>query len=436
MVCRQIASRPGYRRGMVAIMAAVCFTVLLAAAALALDGGALLTERRHAQETADAAALAAADDLFLNYPANNGVDSGGTAASSAQTVATANGFSNDGTTSSVTVNIPPAGGNFTDSKKYPGYVEVILTYQVSRSPIGSIFGSGTIPVTARAVARGLWVPAKPQIIAFDLRSNPPPYGGGLGIGHSSGTIQVLGGPVDVDSSSAAAASDTSPASQMTAPAFNITGNYQGNFATSNGGSPTTGTRPVPDPLSYLPAPGGLSAQSNPGTISSGEVTLQPGSYSGSLVINGTATVHLQSGIYAIQGGNFVFTSTGTLDTVGGGVMIYVNPALTFATLPSINISATGSNPVILKPLTSGPYQGITIFQDQSAQPKVVLTGNGFYNITGTIYASNDIIQVTSSNDPSMGSQYMGRVIQLAGTSDWTITQLPQPSHTRLIGLVE
>jgi len=81
MVCRQIASRPGYRRGMVAIMAAVCFTVLLAAAALALDGGALLTERRHAQETADAAALAAADDLFLNYPANNGVDSGGTAAS-------------------------------------------------------------------------------------------------------------------------------------------------------------------------------------------------------------------------------------------------------------------------------------------------------------------------------------------------------------------
>ncbi|HZT79695.1 MAG TPA: pilus assembly protein TadG-related protein, partial [Gemmataceae bacterium] len=91
----------GRRRGAVAVLVAVCLTVLMGVVALSIDGGLLLQERRRAQATADAAALAAADDLFKNYNTNLGKDPSGSAAASARTVAKANGYSNDGTTSVV-----------------------------------------------------------------------------------------------------------------------------------------------------------------------------------------------------------------------------------------------------------------------------------------------------------------------------------------------
>ncbi len=194
--------------------------------------------------------------------------------------------------------------------------------------------------------------------------------------------------------------------------------------------------PVPDPLAYLPPPSGLTAQANPGSLSSGTTTLQPGSYTGSLSITGTATVHLTSGIYAIQGGGFTFTSTGTLDTVGGGVMIYVSPVSNSTIIPSINIAAGAGGVVNLSPLTTGAYQGITIFQDRAAKPPVWITGNSSYNITGTIYAPSDVLKITSKGDPSVGSQYMGRIVQVIGSANWQINQVPHPSHTRIINLVE
>ena len=127
------------RRGMVTAQVALSLSALMAMLAVVADGGLLLVERRHAQATADAAALAAA------------------ASASAMGVASANGYTNDGTTSTVTVNIPPLSGNFTVAKigaAANGYAEVIVTWNQQRFFSG-IFGSGTIPVSARAVARSV-----------------------------------------------------------------------------------------------------------------------------------------------------------------------------------------------------------------------------------------------------------------------------------------
>ncbi len=98
------------RKGNVAVFTAVCLTVLVGAAAFALDGGRLLHSRRAVQAAADAAALAASDGLFLNYQTYAGLDGDGTAKAAALARAAANGFNNDGTTNQVTVNIPPASG--------------------------------------------------------------------------------------------------------------------------------------------------------------------------------------------------------------------------------------------------------------------------------------------------------------------------------------
>src|SRR5437868_15548737 len=100
---RRHSHRRQSRRGAIVVLIAFCLTLILAFVAIAIDGGGLLEVRRQAQATADAAALAAANDLFQNYPKNKGLDAGGNAVTKATAIAAANGFTNDGTKSVVTV---------------------------------------------------------------------------------------------------------------------------------------------------------------------------------------------------------------------------------------------------------------------------------------------------------------------------------------------
>src|SRR5947208_15560177 len=90
---RRHSHRRQARRGAIVVLIAFCLTLILAFVAIAIDGGGLLDLRRQTQSTADAAALAAAEDLFVNYPKNKGLDSG-TAVARATAIAAANGFAN------------------------------------------------------------------------------------------------------------------------------------------------------------------------------------------------------------------------------------------------------------------------------------------------------------------------------------------------------
>src|SRR5438132_8466767 len=82
------------RIGTVAVLVAVCLTVLLSFVAIAIDGGLLMDDRRRAQSAADAAAMAGAADLFLKWQTNAGVDNQGTAVAKASATSAANGFPN------------------------------------------------------------------------------------------------------------------------------------------------------------------------------------------------------------------------------------------------------------------------------------------------------------------------------------------------------
>ena len=149
MIRSPISCAENTRRGMVTAQVALSMGILMGMLALLVDGGLVLVERRHAQATADAAALAAASDIYTG--------SASTASASAKSVASDNGYIS--TNSTVTVNIPPQSGNFTTAKigatTSARYVEVIVTLQhTHRGFAAAIFGSGTIPVSARAVAQG------------------------------------------------------------------------------------------------------------------------------------------------------------------------------------------------------------------------------------------------------------------------------------------
>ncbi len=438
------------RRGAVAPLTVLSLTVFAGVVALVIDGGRLQEERRHAQATADAAALAAAVDLLANYSSNGGTDPNGTAQASALATAAANGYTNDTVNSVVIVNVSPQayqGGPKAGTALPAGYVEVIVQFNESRS-FSNLFGSGTVPVRARAVARGQMGNIGDAITLLSLTAAPA-----LGI-TGSGSVSAAG-PLRVNSSASNAISVTGSGT-VTATQYNLVGNCStvgsGTVTGSGGGSATINTtEAVPDPLRYLiaPDPGalGLTNQGNNLSITGSEsVDLYPGIYVGGIRITGSASVTLHAnadgtpGIYYLEGGGLTITGSGSVQTAAketGGVMIY-NAWSTSGDA----ISLTGSGSLSLLPPASGPYQGIGIFQARGSLgnpgPTLSITGSGSMELYGTVYAAYGAVRLTGSGgNDVMGGQYVVDSLSVRGSGTVNVNPGNQPvARTRLLGLVE
>jgi hypothetical protein len=382
---------------MVAAQVAVTMTALMAVVALLVDGGMVLADRRHVQATADAAALAAASDLYANWNSNHGSDPSGTASASATNVASSNGYTNDGRTSTVTVNIPPQAGSFAG---VAGHAEVIVTWNQTRG-LSQIFGSGTIPVSARAVAQGRSVNgASASGLPGILVLNPT---GTAITAVGNGKVDVTdpqgytghGGSIYVDSTGPNAVSVKGANANLTAPSVFIaqTGSAPSGITVSGGGSVNMGAAPLPDPLAYLPAP--TAANAPPGVS---VVSLPNG-------IN-TSTTLASNTIYIVGGNGINLQGNATL--TGTNVMLYV-------TGPKAAITLDGNGAVTLTPMTSGPYQGIMFFQDRSDTNGAALTGNGNLNIEGTIYTpSASLTAVGNGTTDVFGSQIIANTLTVKG----------------------
>jgi hypothetical protein len=409
-------------------------SVLIGVAAISLDGGMATTERRHAQATADAAALSAAADLFANYQTNNGHDTNGSALASALATAAANGYSNNGTQSVVTVRVspqPPLQGDptITDASGNlkAGYAEVTVQFNQPRF-FSAIWGQGTLPITARAVARGTWTVFNTGVLLLD------PGGKGALTASGNGNLMVTGAPVILNSNNGSAAI-VNGNGNITAPAFDFAGSP--GFATSGGGQLngpiSSGVTPSGDPLAVIPPPNpsSLPLQTGGKISSSTSVTLNPGLYVGGLQISGQGTVTMLPGIYYMAGGGFSLTGQASL--VGNGVMIYNAPAN-----PSDVINISGQGSVTLSPMTTGIYQGISIFQDRNSTAALSISGNGSMNITGTFYAAQAALSISGNGGSNViGSQYVSFDLSLGGSGGITINwSAATTARTRLFGLVE
>jgi hypothetical protein len=398
----------------VAVLVVVALTAMLGIVAIALDGGLLLDQKRRAQAGADAAALAAAEDLYKNYQTGQGLDGAGTAKASALSTAAANGYNNDGATSTVTVNIPPTSG---DHVSQAGYVEVIIEFNQKRGFSG-IFGSGDLPVKARAVARGMWTTFNNGVIVLHPTAPSALNANGNGI------TKVQGANIIVDSNNSTAAttvgnsyvSDPNKGIYITGQNPGYTGNFQGTVY--------TGQTPVPDPLAYLPAPdpSSMPTQSVPG---GNNITLSPGVYPGGIHISGQTSVTMTPGIYYMDGGDFKFSGQGNLNAQG--VMIYSTAGL----------SITGLGYVTLTPPTSGIYTGISYFQSRDSSATAIVSGNGNYNVTGTFYLADGLAQLQGNGDASIASQVVTNLMTSGGNGVTNIVWGGSPTaRTRIIGLVE
>jgi hypothetical protein len=401
------------RRGAVLALVAICLVALLGIVAIVMDGGSLFDQRRRGQSAADAAALAAAEDLYLNWQQYAGLDTGGTASAAALANAAANGYSNDGTTSVVTVNIPPTSGNFVGK---PGYAEVIIQYNLKRG-FSAVFGSGDLPVKARAVARGEWVPVNAGVIALD------PTAPGALTANGNGQIQVTGGATIVVDSNSSSALATNGNATVSASAISVTGNYSGKGFSP---APQTGVQATPDPLAYLPMPDPIALGLTNQTYTGGSKTLNPGIYNGGISLSGQAKVTLNPGVYYMKGGGFSTTGQATL--TGNGVMIYSDG--------SGPIDLEGQGALNLTPMTTGIYQGITLMMNRTSTQAVTIAGNGSVrSVTGTIYAPKSPINI-SGNGTFNAAQLIGDKITSSGNGGIKVNWTGGTAKVRRVGLVE
>jgi hypothetical protein len=408
--------RAARRRGVVAVLVAVLLVAILGVIALVLDGGVLRDSYRSVQGASDAAAMAAASELFVNYPAivasNYGdCDPNGAARAAALASAAANGFPNDGVHAAVTVSIPPQSGPFVDRV---GYAEVKITCYKKRM-FSQIWSGTTLPVKARAVARGRWAGSGLGVIVLDpsARSSLNASGGG----HAT----VTGGAAIVVNSNNAEAAVVTGGGSMVADTFEITGGYTGTL----NGNVETGVPPTADPLRYLPEPtvppNGKMTTKHLGNGNK-QYTLSPGRYTnlplfntGDEVILQQASANSVGGIYYLDGGGLKSTGASvTMDpNTTGGVMIYNAPRGSCQS-ESIQITGNSAGTVNLSALTDGPYAGMLLWQERTADQSMSISGAGNFTLLGTFYTANASLQVTGNGDATIGSQYISRTLNLGG----------------------
>jgi hypothetical protein len=429
------------RRGTVVVAVGVCLVAMLGIIALSLDGGLQLDKRRQAQAASDAAALAAASELFRTIFTNDGLDNGpipnktGPAAGSirqfAKDVAKANGFEDGENGVTVEVYIPPISGPFTGMK---GHVEVKIACVQARY-FSRVFGpTEEIPIGARAVARGTRTTVNNGLIVL----NPTLKGSFSTAG---------GGDVDVGGSAAVIVNSNHPEAMIangggsvSAPYYDVTGTP--GWSTPGGGSfegtINNGVEPTPDPLRFVPEPDPttmITRSTKRLTHSSANtITLRPGLYEGGIAVSGKGNVVLEPGLYYMRGG-FSFSGQGSL--TGLGVTIFNYPLSI-----SDGIDLSGQGAITMTPPMDGPYQGITLFQSRTAtdQPTVSVTGTGTAPLymTGTFYAPKAELKVTGNGtEDTIGSQYISDTLTLGGNGsfnvDWDPTLVP---GIRQVWLVE
>jgi Flp pilus assembly protein TadG len=413
------------RRGQVVVLVAASMIALLGMLAMSLDGGALMADRRHAQAAADAAALAAGADLYYNYWAESGWDPNHTARQAALDTAAAHGYTNDRINSKVTVNIPPASGDYAGQA---GYAEVIIESYQERG-FSNLFGSEKLTISTRAVAVGAPIAANVGILVLNPTAKSALNANG------SGRLIVSGTPVIVDSNDPLAAI-AGGGGFLRAMEFDITGGWG---TTGSGGTfdgPIyTGRRPTPDPLAYLPEPdkSSMPTQSHKQVhFTSGLQILSPGLYRGGISVTSTGSLTLLPGIYYMDNGGFQFTGAGSLSALG--VMIYNDPGNGNA--DAISVSGQGS--IVMTPPATGIYSGLALFQRRDSTVPVTVSGGSGANITGTFYAAAANLTVSGgAGAANLGSQYISDTLNLQGDANMTISWNPLGvAKKRMISLVE
>jgi putative Flp pilus-assembly TadE/G-like protein len=353
--------------------------------ALAVDSGNAYAVRRHAQNTADTAALAAGLAMSDNQ--------NWSAAALAR--AASNGYNNDGVNNTVTIVSPPSSGPYAGSANY---IQVTI-HTTTKTFFASVVGVSQLSSTVSAVTLG--EPAYTTQIAYgNAMVGLAPHGCSVFWSHGSFNATVEGSGVFVNSDDSRCAMRENGSGTITAPSFNVVGG-----ATFDSGHVIGPVLPA-DPIPYPPNIAWPEPNCT-GTATKSGSTLSPGSWHGQFPPHGVDT--LQPGVYCVSGdfrvnGNETLTGNGVTIIMESGTVVWNGGA-------TLNLSAT----------TTGDYAGLLLYAPMTNDDPLTINGNGDSHFQGTILAPASDIQVLGTGAAAgFHSQVVGYTVELGGTADSTI----------------
>jgi Putative Flp pilus-assembly TadE/G-like len=411
--------------GQVAIVIALMLVVLLGFAALVVDVGLNWAARTQAQAAADAAALAgvialpsdpvaAVEDVRLYLNANipglagtpgwehNGTDADG-----------------DITCWTPPAEVPPPGTH--GCQLGDTAIQVITPPLQVDYAFAGVFGQNGNQIKALAAAvRGPPVtgPSPCAICLLDRHAAQA-----LQV-TSNGDITVTNAGVMVNSDHPQAAALRS-SGDLTADWIGVAGGWT---ASGSGGftpTPDTGLGPLPDPLADLPTPDQLDTLADQGSVLVGSVNqaIGPGVYD-TIAVTGGGDLILDPGVYVVTGG--LTLSAGAL--VGSGVTIYLACAdyPTPCSGPGATFSQSSSGQYLAVPPITGPYQGLAVFADRANTAPLRFTGSGATSFTGTIYARQAPMELTSGGVAlQLDSLLVVRTLDVTNSAEILLTFIPE-----------
>ena len=457
--------RRGERGQMLAIVA-LLMPVFLGFVAVVIDLGLTGSEVNRAQSAADAAAWSAAVHIRRIGDCSDATRATAVA-SVARYYAKHSGFDNDGTSPdepgvTVTVTCPDAG----NAKR----VRVSVERPVPGLFRGIVF-AGTVTSQAVAVGATVSFPSPHALIALDTTCSTE----GIKLS-GAGNLAITGGGAASNLCHGTCSACTSGSGDIIAPTLDVRGGCSGTTPACN-----SLTAPVPDPLKGTltrPCSGGASPSLG-GCANYSSVEFNGGNFTEVIgpsvyrsINPGNGTLWLRPGIYVLAGKGMNYSGNGSLKMCRGavgepvtghamygaatgctgvtssttGVLIYNTiqahpvypdpcPPGGSSSADKMNLSGDGS--LDLAAHTSGPYAGLTVWQDECVFDKDFnLSGNGSVTISGTFYSPQDDVQYSGNGTLTMNAAMYAKRFQVSGSGSLNLTYSPtgnfHPDDTTLV----
>lgn len=386
---------PQQARGQSLIVIVFAIIGLIGLTALAVDGGNIFSERRHAQTAADSAVLAAALAKVHDQDWRT----------AAMGIARSNGYFDDRVNDTVTFNNPPVANdcNPNDTASiYVGndeYIQAIIEVNV-QTYFASVVGFDTLQVCVEAIARARPSHTAPMVFGNAMVGLNPHDCQAVRIGGNGDAVLIDGGLfVNSDSTCGQGAFNQGGSSTLNAPGICVVGSYS--YDPGDVVPPPTHCNPVPYPPDFiLPTVSCASDGSKSGNV------LTPGNIPASW-LGGNIT--LQAGVYCINGD----VSINSHDHIGGS-----NVLLYFA---NGGLHINGGAELLLDAPDTGPYAGLLFYFPMDNHNPIILNGNAASRFTGSILAPASDIQINGTgNADTYQTQVIGYTLDIRGTSDSVI----------------
>ncbi len=404
--------------GQVMAFLAICFVAILGISALAIDGGMVYADRRHAQNAADAASLAGGSGAAYYMRANNvnynaficGTKGANLAGDAAELAAINSAVFNDyildadiSDNHGVTVNC-----EITDMGSYEDkHLDVItkITRDTETNFAHLIF-PGPLSNQVDAVVR-IYPPAPlafgKAIIALNEDICDGNNNGVIFSGNS--TTEVTGGGVW---------SNGCLTGNGTSFTVDVSDGGVGYAGTSTGTLTNIHPEPqhIPSTLPHYstevnePSCAGLPNRTVP---KSGDATLEPGVYDKIHWTVGVLT--LNPGLYCISGSNGMDIQGGSL--YGNGVTIYLQSG---GVTINGNVTPVNLRAPLETPDPAPAVPGILMYMARGNSNTISATGNSTSFYLGTIYAPDGDLYIsgTSSTNPTFNTQLIGYNVEVSG----------------------